>query len=125
MTKIEKLQDIATYIPADRADLLDFVEQQIQQVIRKNSYVSPNADKPTAKQAMNAALKCDILCTIARMGKPVTLHELMDNTQSLVDANASVQKVSALMTQLVNDGEVVRSVDKRVSYFALPVADEQ
>jgi hypothetical protein len=74
--------------------------------------------KPTAKQIANEGLKdaiVDFLADNAENGYTVT--ELIKSVDVL--AEASNQKVSALLRQLKLDGKVESYTDKRKSYFRL------
>lgn len=123
MTKIEMFEAIKSVVPADRADMIEFLDKEIKMVIRKNSYVS---DKPTAKQVENEGYKCDILATLAKSSDPMTVTEIWDNTESLVRNDAMTgQRVTALLTQLKNSGKVTSTYIKRKAYFALAGEDEE
>ena len=72
------------------------------------------SDKPTKKQAENATVKDAILATLSstegkRCGDIAT------------EVGISGQKCSALLSQLVKTGEVVKTEEKRVALFTLPV----
>ena len=77
--------------------------------------------KATKNQEANVAIKADILEVMAHM-KPSTATEIMNAVKS-VDAEKYVtltnQRVSALLRQLIEDNKVVKTVDKKVSKFAL------
>lgn len=124
MTKIELFSDVLTFIPADRTDLTDFINHEISMVVKKNSYVSKNADKPTAKQIVNEGLKSAILATLAFTNKPMSVKDIMDNTEALIAEGVSGQRVTALLTQLKNDGKVVRSMEKKVALYAFSSAGD-
>ena len=70
----------------------------------------------TATQKANAVLKEEILNAMAE-GVKYTVTEMIKQFDFLADC--SNQKVSALMKQLVDGGEVVKSTEKRKSYFSL------
>lgn len=71
--------------------------------------------KPTKAQQENEGIKAKILAVMDTT--PATVSEIMKRDEVL--AALSNQKVSALMTQLVNDNMVVKTEEKRKSYFAL------
>jgi predicted transcriptional regulator len=50
-------------------------------------------------------------------GKPMTVTEVF-NAMSENPEVSSTQKVSALMRQLLLEGRVVKTMEKRVSYFS-------
>lgn len=71
--------------------------------------------KPTKAQQENEGIKAKILAVMDTT--PATVSEIMKRDEVLTAL--SNQKVSALMTQLVNDNMVVKTEEKRKSYFAL------
>jgi len=73
--------------------------------------------KPTATQVANEGFKSAIVDFLGGVSAPQTVTDILKGVPAL--AGFSNQKVSALMTQLVNSGAVVKSTDKRRSYFAL------
>jgi hypothetical protein len=73
--------------------------------------------KPTATQVANEGYKAAIAEFLGGIDKPVTVTDILKGVPAL--DGFSNQKVSALMTQMVNGGAVVKTSDKRRSYFAL------
>ena len=74
--------------------------------------------KPTKTQTENAGFKQDILAWMT----PNTLYSVTDVTKgvpSIAKAELSNARVSAMLTQLVNDGTLVRTEDKRKNYYSL------
>lgn len=95
-------------LPTDVAEKLDKMKAQF---VKKNS-----ADrKPTATQVENAGLKVAILDGMAE-GKAYTITDLMKAVPQLADL--SNQRVSALVRQLVEEGLVLRTEEKRKAYFS-------
>lgn len=77
--------------------------------------------KATKNQEANVAIKADILKVMANMA-PSTATEIMNAVKSIDTekyAALTNQRVSALLRQLIEDNKVVKSVDKKVSKFAL------
>lgn len=72
--------------------------------------------KPTKTQEANEAIKSDILAFLAD-GEKYTVSEIMAGVASLADA--SNQKASALVRQLVDANAIVREEIKRKAYFHL------
>ena len=72
--------------------------------------------KPTKEQEANAVLKSAIADYLRETGGGKTVSDLIKEVDCLGDF--SNQKVSALMRQLILDGVVVKTVDKRKSYFS-------
>ena len=77
--------------------------------------------KATKNQEANVAIKADILEVMTNMA-PSTATEIMNAVKSINTekyATLTNQRVSALLRQLIEDNKVVKSVDKKVSKFAL------
>jgi hypothetical protein len=73
--------------------------------------------KPTATQVANEGYKSAIVDFLGGVDKPQTVTDILKGVPAL--EGFSNQKVSALMTQLKDAGVVVKTSDKRRSYFAL------
>ena len=99
---------------AENADLVDFINHEIELLDKKNTAER----KPTAKQGENAGFKSDILAWM----EPATQYAAADvvkGVPSIVAAGLSANRVTAMLTQLVNDGSLIRTEDKRKSYYSL------
>lgn len=97
-------------MPADVREKLEALRAQQE----KRS----NADrKPTKSQQANANLREVVMDVLRNGGKPMTVTEVF-NTMSENPEVSSTQKVSALMRQLLLEGRVVKTMEKRVSYFS-------
>lgn len=96
----------------DRADLAEFAKGRIEQLDKKNSN-----KKPTKTQEANVELKEVILDVLANLGQPSTVTGLMKADDVL--GEQSNQKITALLRQLVESGDVVKTIEKKVSYFAI------
>ena len=99
---------------AENADLVAFIEHEIELLDKKNSAER----KPTAKQTENAGFKADILAWL-ESGKLYTVADVVKGVPSVVAAGISANRVTAMMTQLVADGSVVKTIEKRKSYYSL------
>ena len=97
-------------MPADVREKLEALRAQQE----KRS----NADrKPTKNQQANANLREVVMDVLRNGGKPMTVTEVF-NIMSENPEVSSTQKVSALMRQLLLEGRVVKTMEKRVSYFS-------
>ena len=96
-------------MPEDVREKLDSLRAQ---QMKRNS-----GDKPTKTQQANANLREVVLNVLRENGSPMTVTEVF-NAMSENPEVASTQKVSALMRQLLLEGKVVKTVEKRVSYFS-------
>ena len=99
---------------AENADLVAFIEHEVELLDKKNSAER----KPTPKQVENAGFKSDILAWMKPDAKYLSA-DVVKGVPSIVAAGVSVQRVSAMLTQLVNDGAIVRTEDKHKSYYSL------
>jgi hypothetical protein len=112
MTKKENFIAIRELV-ADNAELVAFCDHEIELLAKKNSYKST---KPTAKQVANAALKDTIVEVLRDSDEPLTISGLIDS----IEGDFTSQKMSALVSALVRDGIVTRTVGaKRVPYFSI------
>ena len=78
---------------------------------------SRKSDKPTKTQIENAALRAKVLALMDNT-TPRTVSEVMALDPDGIGA-LNNQKVSALLNSAVATGEVVKTVEKRKSYFRL------
>ena len=77
--------------------------------------------KATKTQEQNVEIKADILAVMVNMA-PSTATEIMNAVKSVDTvkyATLTNQRVSALLKQLIEDDKVVKTIDKKVSKFAL------
>ena len=115
LTKRDHFNTLLT-IPAvsENPVLVDFINHELELLSKKNS----TDKKPTATQQANEVLKEAIIDLLVD-GNPYTVSQIIKEVPEC--AGLSNQKVSALMIQLVNEGQVEKVIEKRVSYFKLVV----
>ena len=77
--------------------------------------------KSTKTQEENKGIKSVILDTLASIGSG-TITDIQNANSDL--AKLSNQKVSALVRQLMETGEVAKTTDKKKSIFSLATVDE-
>lgn len=92
------------------ADEIAFIDHELELLAKKNSAEK----KPTAVQVANEGIKANILDGM-EIGKKYTITDLMKEIPAC--AELSNQRVSALVRQLVTDGAVERTEEKRKAYF--------
>ena len=98
------------------ADALAFLDERIAITEKKNA--SGNGErKPTKEQIANEGVKDTIKAVLAEIGVPSTITDLQKASAEL--GGFSNQKISALLTQLVKGGAVVRTEVKGKAHFAL------
>lgn len=105
---------------ADRADIVDFCNHEIELLSRKNS-----KSGATKTQKENEIVANVLVEELAKIGKPITITDLM-NTSEIVKGytlengnNLTNQKISAIFKQLVESQRIVKVVDKKKSYFSI------
>ena len=112
MTKREMFEMIKG-VCANDTRIVEFCEHEIELLNRKSS-----KSTQTKTQIENENIKGAIVNALTEIAKPVTITDMQElNTEM---ANYSNQKLSALLKQLVeNDKKVVKTVDKKKSYFTV------
>lgn len=116
VTKKDNFKSIMEVLVANgREDLAEVMAHEIELIEKK----SANA-KATKNQVANEGIKDLILKVMAELDRPVTITELINASEELKTAtNGSNQKVSALMTQLKNANQVVRTQEGKKAMFSL------
>ena len=110
MTKREMFEQIKANYNLN-ADEIAFIDHELELLTKKNSAEK----KPTAVQVANEGIKAEILEGM-EVGKKYTITDLMKSVSAC--AELSNQRVSALVRQLVTDGSVERTEEKRKAYFS-------
>ena len=110
MTKREMFEQIKANYNLN-ADEIAFIDHELELLTKKNSAEK----KPTAVQVVNEGIKAEILEGM-EVGKKYTITDLMKSVPAC--AELSNQRVSALVRQLVTDGSVERTEEKRKAYFS-------
>ena len=105
---------IALATEAGNKELVEFAKGRIEALEKKAA-----AKKPTKAQTENEDIKNVILATLTNEG--VTVSDLQKKDEVL--SELSNQRVSALLRQLIEAGKVVKTVDKKKSYFSLVTED--
>lgn len=98
-----------------REDLVSVIEHEIELIEKKAS----NA-KMTKTQEANQDIKALIVKELARLARPVTITELISESSEIAEiTGGSNQKVSALITQLKNSNQVVRTQEGKKAMFSI------
>ena len=97
----------------ENADVLTkFVENEIALLDKRA------ANKSASKtQKANEGIKSLIINVLAEIDKPATITEIQNYSTEL--AAYTNQKISALLTQMKKEGTVVKTIEKKKSYFSL------
>ena len=110
MTKREMFEQIKAKL-TDEAEVA-FIDHELELLAKKNS----TERKPTAKQEENAVLKTVILGVLNGNGEPMTVTDVQKSCAEL--SELTNQRISALLRQMIVDGQVERSEVKGKAKFA-------
>ena len=100
---------------AENADMVEFLKRQIDLLdSRKNT-----PRKPSAKNLENERIK-DVICEVLTdADAPMRVKDMIADERL---GDYTTAKISALLRQLLpdtGDGRVVKTVEKKISYFAI------
>ena len=117
MTKNDMCVAIAETIKAmeveNKAEMLNFIDHEVELLNRKSG-----KSGQTKTQKENEVLKAQLLDAFAKMEKPVSISEFQEKSNEPV-AQLTNQKLSALLNQLVKAEIMVKTIEKKKSYFAI------
>ncbi len=117
ITKREWLEEIKVVVlgadieEATKSGMMDFINHEIELLEKKHS------TGQTKTQKENEIIMERILELLAEVNEPVTITELQEQKEEL--RQYSNQKMSALLKKLVDSGKVVKTIEKKKSYFSL------
>lgn len=107
-----------------RLGLTDFIDNELALLDRKSE-----GKKETKTQKANTAIKATVLEVLKGWSAPVTVSALMEDSRLAtyeeetkdgpMTIKMSNQKLSSMLSQLVKEGFVVKSENKKKSYFSL------
>lgn len=112
---VEKTEDFDK-----KTETLDFINHEIELLNKKSS--APGKKK-TAHIKENEELMELIGIALELFGKPVTVTTMIKENAEM--SKLSSQKLTALLKKMIEAGKVVRTVEKRVSYFSLAKEEEE
>lgn len=96
----------------NKADIIAFIDHEVELLNKKSA-----KNGTTKNQQANLEIMETIKTELAKMDNPVTISELMANSEEM--NKYTNQKLSALLKKLVDANEVVKTIDKKKSYFSL------
>ena len=109
----------ALYEQMGDAEMVAFFDGRIDQLNKKNSAERKPSEKQVAKTAHDAELRSAIVNEM-EMNTLYSASDLIKNLPTLAaETDLSPAKVSYLMRDLVNDGSVVKVVEKRHTFYKL------
>lgn len=116
MTKKEYFAVLAEVVAnsdmENKEGALAFIAHEVELLEKKSA-----KSGQTKTQKENAEILVKIKAELAEVGKAVTITELQAASAEI--AQYSNQKLSALLKKLVESGEVVKTTEKKKSYFAV------
>lgn len=101
---------------AKNSQLVEFINHELELLDKKSA---SRATAQTANQKANEEIKKAIIDALVEVGKS-TITDLQKANEEM--AQYSNQKLSALLKQMVESGEVAKTTDKKKSYFEV-IAD--
>lgn len=96
---------------AEDTQLVEFINHELELLDRKSA---SHSTAKTVNQKANEEIKTKIVDALVQLGKS-TISELQAGSEEM--AEYSNQKLSALLKQLVDSKQVVRTMDKKKAYF--------
>ena len=116
MTKKEYFAVLAEVVAnsdmENKEGALAFITHEVELLEKKSA-----KSGQTKTQKENAEILVKIKAELGEVGKAVTITELQATSAEM--AQYSNQKLSALLKKLVESGEVVKTTEKKKSYFAV------
>ena len=97
----------------ENAELEKFVKHELELLEKKSG-----SNRQTKTQKANERLLKDVVMALSTCEKAVTVSELMKH-EMFKNTDYSNQKLSAMLKKLVDNGTVVKTVEKKKSYFSL------
>ncbi len=117
MTKKEMFAEVIAVVERveveNKAEMLNFLAHEVELLNKKSS-----KSGQTKTQKENEVLKTQLLEALAEFDKPKTVSEFMKESSHEV-ATLSNQKLSRLLNDLVKAEKVIKTVEKKKSYFSL------
>ena len=118
MTKKDWFEAIKAVVENGNAEnkdcMISFIDHEIELLNNKTA-----KSGMTKRQKENVAVIELIKSALYEVAKPVTITELMNEVPTL--KAYTPQKISALIKQMKDNGEVVRTEEKKKAYFSLTV----
>ena len=116
MTKKEMFAQVIEVVNGveveNKAEMLKFLEHEVELLNNRKS------GGQTKTQKENVVLMDQLLIAFKEMEKPMTISEFMKESTHEV-ATLSNQKLSALLKKLVESGKMVKTTEKKKSYFSV------
>lgn len=102
------------------SDIVNYAQHEIELLERKAS-----KSGTTKLQKENEELKNEIVAELTRIGRPVTISTLCEETEVERVASMSNQKASAMLKQLVDTKVIYKEIIKKKAYFSATEIDTE
>lgn len=113
ITKVDRFNQLMALDEVKaNADLVAFCEHEIELLQKKSA-----SKKPSKKNEENEVLKTKIVEVLGTFENGATVSEILGASEDF--SGMSNQKISALVRQLVLNGTVVKTTDKKKSIFSV------
>lgn len=113
ITKVDRFNQLMALDEVKaNADLVAFCEHEIELLQKKSA-----SKKPSKKNEENEVLKDKIVEVLGTFENGATVSEILATGGNFT--GMSNQKISALVRQLVLDGTVIKTTDKKKSIFSV------
>lgn len=96
---------------AETEGINDFIDHEVELLNRKRT-----SGKQTATQKQNVGVMETIHDVLAESDAPMTVTAMLKDERLSGYTN---QKISALLRKMVENGEVTKTIEKKVSYFSI------
>ncbi len=97
---------------ANKKGALEFIAHEVELLEKKSA-----KSGQTKVQKANEEILVNIKVVLTEIGKPVTVTELQEASAEM--SKYSNQKLSALLKKLVDNKEVIKTIEKKKSYFSV------
>lgn len=99
-------------IANDREDLVAFIDHELELLDKK---ASASGNSKTQKENLEIIER--LYSELSNIGEAVTISDFQKRSEYA--GTLSNQKISALFKKLVDNGRVIKTVDKKKSYFSV------
>ena len=118
MTKKEMLKNIINFVEngnceASPAELIEFCSHELELLEKK----SATPKKPTATQVENESFKSTLVEFFSGATEMKSIKEIQSEVPEV--AQLSNQRITHLLTDLVKNGTLTKTYEKKVPYYSL------
>lgn len=115
----KEMFDMIESLCSSNPQVVEFCQHEKELLAKKNTSSSKvNADTIAIMDLLKVEL--------ANIARPVTISELMTSSEAIAtyvygkdNQHLSNQKISALLNKMVDTKEVIKTIDKKKSYFSI------